>query len=79
MILPEYSIVVLTKDLPQDELLAGDVGTIVFTHMDKNGQPIGYEIEVFSITGESLTTVGVSLTDVRLACENDRAHARTAA
>jgi hypothetical protein len=79
MILPEYSIVVLTKDFPQHELIAGDVGTIVLTHVDKNSQPIGYEIEVFSITGESLTTVGVPLHEVRLARESDRAHARSAA
>ena len=59
--------------------MASNIGTIVLTHVDKNSQPIGYEIEVFSITGESLTTVGVRPFDVRLASDNDRVHTRTAA
>jgi Domain of unknown function (DUF4926) len=79
MTLPEYSIVVVTRDLPEQDLMAGDVGTIVLTHVDKDGQPIGYEIEVFSITGQSVTTIGVHLSDVRIANENDRVHARSAA
>jgi Domain of unknown function (DUF4926) len=79
MLLPEYSIVVITSDMAEEGLVAGDVGTIVLTHVDQSGQPIGYELEIFSITGESLTTVGVGLSDVRLASDNDRAHARSAA
>jgi hypothetical protein len=79
MRLPEFSHVVLVRDFPKFGLITGDVGVIVLIHEDENQQPIGYELEIFSVTGESLTTVGVGLQDVRLAIENDRSHARSAA
>ncbi len=79
MTLPEYSCVVLRRTLPDLGLVAGDVDVIVLIHNDAQHLPIGYELEIFSVMGDSIETVGVSLDDVRAATENDRAHARSAA
>jgi Domain of unknown function (DUF4926) len=79
MTLPEYSRAILTRDIPTSGLVAGDVGVVVLIHQDSDKQPVGYELELFAINGDSLDTVSVGLNDVRAAGEQDRAHARSAA
>ena len=49
----EHDCVVLTKNLPDESLEAGDVGTVV--HLHKGGA--GYEAEIMTLTGETVAIV----------------------
>ena len=63
--------VVLTCDLPEHKLAAGDIGTVVLVH----GEGRGYEIEFMTLDGE---TIGVSTPradQVRQAHADEIAHA----
>jgi hypothetical protein len=50
MSLAEYAVVVLTRDLPQHGLCAGDVGAVV--HVYEGGK--AYEVEFVTGTGQTL-------------------------
>jgi len=56
--------VVLTTDLPEAGLRAGDVGVVV-DHYPGGDHPEGYELEFFSGTGETVAVVSVPATSVR--------------
>jgi hypothetical protein len=79
MTIEEHKRAVIVRDLPELGLKAGDVGVVVHVHCDTNGKKIGYMLETFSIDGECLDVVSVSLDDVRSAAPTDRMHARAAA
>ncbi len=51
----EHDIVVLTEDVPEEGLTAGDVGTVVHIH----NQGEGYEVEFMTLAGQ--TTAMASL------------------
>lgn len=68
----ELEIVVLTSDLPADQLKAGDVGTVVLVHGD--GQ--GYEVEFSSFTGETIAVVSVYPEQIRRVDRREIAHVR---
>lgn len=70
--LKELDSAVLTADLPEHRLRAGDVGTIVLVH--RGGQ--GYEVEFITLTGETIDVVTVSAAQVRPVAESDVTHAR---
>ena len=70
--LKELDIAVLTADLPEHGLRAGDVGTIVLVH---NGGE-GYEVEFFTLTGDTIDVVTVPASQVRPVAESDVSHAR---
>ena len=57
-----YQDVILTVDLPEHGLCAGNVGTLVERH-DVPGTEVGYSVEFFDMTGR---TVAVAATDWRL-------------
>ena len=63
--------VVLTRDLPEEGLRAGDVGVIVEHYLSTAGVPEGYEFEVFAASGKTLAVVSVPATFVRRATEHD--------
>lgn len=67
--------VVLTKDLPEDRLAAGDVGTVV--HVYPSGE--AFEVEFFSLTGRTLAVATVAIDALRPVAANDVASARTVA
>jgi hypothetical protein len=71
----EFDTVVLTRDLPDDGLVAGDVGTIVLVH-DKNA---GYEVEFTSLAGDTLAVVTVHADSVRAFGNREIAHVREVA
>jgi Domain of unknown function (DUF4926) len=71
----ELDTVVLTRDLPEDGLEAGDVGTVVLVH-DKSA---GYEVEFTSLAGETLAVVTVPVGAVRAAGDREIAHVRQVA
>jgi Domain of unknown function (DUF4926) len=49
----ELDIVVLTRDLSENRLAAGDVGTVVLEHAGRRG----FEVEFQTLTGETLAVV----------------------
>jgi hypothetical protein len=49
----EHDCVVLTTNVPDEVLEAGDIGTVV--HIHKGGE--GYEVEFTTLTGETVTIV----------------------
>jgi hypothetical protein len=53
-----YRRVVLTRDLPEEGLRAGDVGVIV-EHYQRADVPDGYEFEVFATSGQAIVVVSV--------------------
>lgn len=68
----EHDCVVLTKNLPEEHLEAGDIGTVV--HIHKGGE--GYEVEFMTLTGETVAIVTLLAGQVRPLNRRDLAHAR---
>jgi hypothetical protein len=68
----EYEQVVLIEDLPEHELKAGDLGTVVMIH----GDHAGYELEIFSADGRTLDVVTVEASQVRPVNRYDVLHVR---
>lgn len=74
----EHDIVVLTRDLPEEGIVAGDVGVVLLRH-DRHGVvPPGYTIEVTTLLGETIAVVDVPADLVRPAAEHDVRHVRSA-
>jgi hypothetical protein len=65
--------VILNEDLPEAHLQAGDVGVVVMIH----GDHAGYEVEFFTLTGETLDVVTVDAHQVRQISEREVLHARS--
>lgn len=63
--------VVLLRDLPEEGLRAGDVGTLVERHPATGEAPEGYEVEFFAATGETFSVASVPRDAVRPATERD--------
>ena len=68
----EHERAVLTIDLPEYGLLSGDVGVVV--HIYKDGK--AYEVEFFTLDGETLDVVTVESAHVRPVSPRDVMHAR---
>ncbi|MBI4602966.1 MAG: DUF4926 domain-containing protein [Planctomycetes bacterium] len=72
---------VLTQDLPEEGLKAGDVGVVVEHYLARQGVPEGYELELFSASGKTIAVVSVPASGLRQAREAEvlsvRALART--
>lgn len=68
----EHDCVVLTKNLPEENLEAGDVGTVV--HIHKGGA--AYEVEFMTLTGETVAIVTLEASQVRSLNRCDLAHTR---
>jgi hypothetical protein len=71
-----YQDVILTVDLPEHGLCAGDVGTLVERHVVP-GQEEGYSVEFFDMTGRTVAVVTVPVHQLRLPTPADRPAART--
>ena len=68
----EHDCVVLTKNLPAENLEAGDIGTVVHIH---NGGA-AYEVEFMTLTGQTVAIVALLADQVRPLNRRDLAHAR---
>jgi hypothetical protein len=73
----EHDVVVLTRDLPDEGLAAGDVGVILLTHEGHDDVPPGYTVEVTTLLGETIAVVDVPTDMVRPAGDRDVRHARS--
>lgn len=71
----ELEQVVLTTDLPEHHLEAGDIGTVVLVH--EGGA--GYEVEFVALNGETLVVTTVTSTQVRSVKRGELPHARLVA
>jgi hypothetical protein len=71
----ELDPVVLTKDLPESGLRAGDVGWVVAIH--RGGA--GYEVEFVTLAGETIAVETVTADCLRPVAGKEIAHARMVA
>lgn len=67
-----FSTVVLTEDLPHEELVAGDSGTVIDIYDDG----AAYEIEFFALSGDTITVATVESKMVRPETKEDITHSR---
>ncbi len=68
----EMDFVVLTRDLPDCGLHAGDVGTVVLAHQAGGG----YEVEFMTLAGRTLAVVALHERDIRLVDDDEVPRAR---
>ena len=68
----EHERAILTRDIPEQGLKAGDVGTVV--HIYRDGA--AYEIEFFALDGRTLDVVTVEASHVRPVGHRDMLHVR---
>jgi uncharacterized protein DUF4926 len=68
----EFERVVLTSDLPDYDLVAGDIGTVVMIHRDGEG----YEVEFIALDGVTLAVVSVLASQIRRIRSGEIAHVR---
>ena len=71
----EHDRVVLTADVPDAKLAAGDVGTIVHAYAEGRA----YEVEFVSLKGETIAVVTVVASQVRPVESCEITHARSVA
>ena len=72
MRIKEHDCVVLTKNLPEEQLEAGDVGTVV--HIHKDGA--AYEVEFVTLAGRTVAVATVQESDLRPVGKRDISHVR---
>jgi hypothetical protein len=68
----ELASVVLTTDMPERGLQAGDIGTVVMVHQE--GQ--GYTVEFMTLSGDTVAVVTLPADQVRPIRANEIAHIR---
>jgi hypothetical protein len=65
-----YSDVILLKDIPEEGLSAGDVGTLVEKHQVE-GLETGYSVEFFDMLGKSIAVVTLPKSSSRVGRRDD--------
>jgi hypothetical protein len=68
----EHDCIVLTQDIPDGGLKAGDVGTVVHIHRDG----AAYEVEFMTLTGRTLAVATVLPGQLRAVSARDVSHVR---
>lgn len=68
----EHDMAVLTSDIPDERLVAGDVGTVVHVHRDGTA----YEVEFMTLDGETVAVVTVEAGQARPVRRRELPHAR---
>jgi hypothetical protein len=71
----EHERAILTVDLPEYGLRAGDMGVVVHIHQ----QGAGYELEFFTAEGKTIDVITVEADQVRPASSREIMHARSLA
>lgn len=71
----ELEIVALTRDVPEQRLEAGDVGTVVLVHEAANG----YTVEFMDFRGNTVAIADLPADAVRPVRDNEIAHVRQVA
>ncbi len=68
----ELDDVILTRDVPERGLSAGDIGTVVLVHRNE----AGYEVEFTALDGETIAVLTLLPEQVRPANSREIAHVR---
>ena len=71
-----FSRIALKTDLPQHGLRAGDIATIVESHIGRPGQEPGYTLEVFNAVGETVAVVTVRESQIEPLTSKELLHVR---
>jgi len=71
-----YSDVILTRDVPEQGLRAGDVGTLVDRHVVPAVAEEGYSVEFFDMTGNTVAVLALPASALRVPTAADRPAAR---
>ncbi len=71
-----FTRVVLTQNLPNENLFAGDVGVIVEHHPATKFYEEGYEVEFLTGDGDTLTVVSLPEKNIRAVTGHDVFHVR---
>ena len=71
-VINELDEVVLTCDIPDHGLTAGDIGTVVLVH----GEGKGFEVEFITLDGETIAVATLRADQVRAVQHDEIAHAR---
>ncbi len=74
---PLFEDVVLLEDLPDEGLLAGDVGVVVARHDVPDLEP-GYSVEFFNMSGDTVAVITVPASMLRRPSSADRPMVRPA-
>ena len=72
MRIKEHDCVVLTKNMPEERLEAGDVGTVVHIHQDG----AAYEVEFVTLAGRTVAVATVDASALRPVGTRDISHVR---
>lgn len=67
-----YSEVILTRDVPEEGLRAGDVGTVAERHAAPGTGDEGYSVEFFDMNGNTVGVAALSPGALRLPTAADR-------
>jgi hypothetical protein len=78
MNVPLFLDVILLRDLPEEGLYAGDIGTVIEQHHVPGLEP-GYSIEFFDMLGNTITLATLPLSALRLPTRQDRPTVRPTA
>jgi hypothetical protein len=71
-VIQEHDCIVLTEDIADERLQAGDVGTVVHIH----GGATGYEVEFTTLTGRTIAVATVLPSQLRPVSPRDLTHVR---
>jgi hypothetical protein len=76
MSLKLYQSAILTADVPDEGLYAGDVGTVVEEHRVPGVSEPGYSVEFFDMTGRTVAVVTIPASSLRAPTPSDRPSVR---
>jgi hypothetical protein len=79
MALKLFERAILTVDVPEENLSAGDVGTIVDEHVVPGVNEKGYSVEFFDMTGRTVAVVTIPASSLREPTPADRPSVRVMA
>lgn len=68
----EHDCVVLTHDIAEENLQAGDVGTVIHVHPAQ----AAYQVEFITLTGQTVAVATVLPSQLRPVSQRDITHAR---
>ena len=75
MTFPMFEDVILTRDVPEHDIRAGDIGTVVEHHVVE-GKEDGYSVEFFDMTGKTVAVVTLPASQLRRPTSSDRPSVR---
>ena len=68
----EHDCIVLTSNIPAENLQAGDVGTVIHIHEDG----AAYEVEFITLTGQTVAVATILANQLRAVSKCDLTHVR---